>query len=102
VHRGVDLGAPRRGPLIGGGQIAEGRLGHHQVALGIPDEILDDSLALRVVRLAEIRPETVVRREPQVGRRGHHHVGDHAAFQAAHPVGQHLARHPAQLFQALR
>ena len=102
VDHAVDLGAPRRGRHVGGGQVTEGRLRHHQVALGIPDEIFDDSLALRVVRLAEIRPEPVVRREPQVLRRGHHDVGDHPALQAAHPVGQHLARHPAQHLEALR
>ena len=43
-----------------------------------------------------------MRREPQVLRRGHHDVGDHAALQAAHPVRQHRARHPAQHLQALR
>ncbi len=81
---------------------AERRLGHHQVALGIADQVLRDPLRFRVVRLAEIGLEPVMRREPQVLRRGHHHVGDHAAFQARHPVGQHLARHPAQHLQALR
>ena len=102
VHHAVDLGAPRRRLGVGGSQIPERRLRHHQVALGIPDQVLHDPFRFRVVRLAEIRPEPVVRREPQVLRRGHHDVGDHAALQAAHPVRQHLARHPAQHLQALR
>ena len=33
---------------------------------------------------------------------GHHDVGDDAALQAAHPVRQHLARHPAEDLEALR
>ena len=102
VDHAVDLGAPRRGLGIGRGQVTERRLRHHQVALGIADQVLHDPFRFRIGRLAEIRPETVVRREPQVLRRGHHHVGDHPAFEAAHPVGQHLARHPAQHLQALR
>jgi len=40
--------------------------------------------------------------KPDVLRRGHHDVGDHAALQAAHPVGQHLARRPAEALEALR
>ena len=40
-----------------------------------------------------------MRREPQVLRRGHHDVGDHPALQAAHPVGQHRARHLEALRQ---
>ena len=42
-----------------------------------------------------------MRREPQVLRRGHRDIGDDPAFQAAHPVGQHRAGHPAQGLEAL-
>ena len=38
--------------------------------------------------------------EAHVAGGGHHDVGDDAAFQAAHPVRQHLARHPAQGLEA--
>src|ERR1022692_2720549 len=34
--------------------------------------------------------------EPDVLGRGHHDVGDDAAFEAAHPVREHLAGHPAE------
>jgi hypothetical protein len=102
VHHAVDLSAPRRRRRIRRGQITEWRLRHHQVGLGVADEVLHDPFRFRVAGLAEIRPETVMRREPQVLRRGHHDIGDDAAFQAAHPVGQHRARHPAQHLEALR
>jgi hypothetical protein len=37
--------------------------------------------------------------EPNVVGGGHHHVGDHAGLQAAHPVGQHHLRHSAEGFE---
>jgi hypothetical protein len=40
--------------------------------------------------------------EADVLRQGHHDVGHDAAFQAAHPVRQHLAGHSAQHLEALR
>jgi hypothetical protein len=58
------------------------------------------SLRFRVGGLAEAGPEPVVCREPHILCCGHHDIGDHAAFQAGHPVGQHLARHPAQHLEA--
>ncbi len=39
--------------------------------------------------------------EAQIVRRGHHHVGHHAAFEAPHAVGQDDVRHVAGLFEAL-
>ena len=39
--------------------------------------------------------------EPDIMAGGHHDVGDDRAFQAAHPVGQDLARHPAHDLKAL-
>ena len=48
--------------------------GDHQVGLGVADQVLHDPLRLRVRGLAEVRPEPVVRGEPHVLRRGHHHV----------------------------
>ena len=56
---------------------------------------------MRVIRLTKVGPETVVRREPEVVAGRHHDVGDHPAPQTAHPVGEHLARHPAQHLEAL-
>jgi len=38
--------------------------------------------------------------EPDMLACGHHHVGDHTALQAAHPVGQHCARRPTQHLEA--
>ena len=76
--------------------------GDHQIALGIADQVLHDPFRLRVRRLAEVRPEPVVRREPDVVRRRHHHVSDHAGLQAAHPVGEHDLRDPAERLETLR
>ena len=102
VDRAVDLGAPRRGGGVRGRQVPERGLRHHQVGFGIADQIFHDPFRFRVRGLAEIRPEPVVRREPHVLPGGHHDVGHDAAFQAAHPVRQHLAGYPAQDLEALR
>jgi hypothetical protein len=97
----VDLGAPRRGRGVRRRQAGERGLRHHQVALGIADQVLHDPLRFRIMRLAEIRPEPVVSREPHIRRRRHHDIGHDAAFEAAHPIRQDLARHPAQDLEAL-
>ncbi len=102
VHDAVDLGAPGPGRVVRRGQVTERRLSHHQVGLGIADQVLHYSLALRIGCPAKIGLERVMRGEPHVLRGGHHDVGDHAALQAAHPVREHLARHPAQDLEALR
>ena len=62
VDRAVDLGAPRRGRGVRRGQVAERRLRHHQVGLGIADQVLHDPLRFRVRGLAEIGPEPVMAR----------------------------------------
>ena len=102
VHRAVDLRAPRHGGSVRGRQVPERRLRHYQVALGIAGQVLHDPLRFRIARPAEVRPEPVMAGEPDILRRGHHDVGHHAAFQAAHPVRQHRAGHPAQHLEALR
>ena len=102
VHHAVDLSTPRRRCPVRRRQLTQRRLRHHQIAFGIADQVLHDPLRLRVGGLAEVGAEPVVRGEPHILRRGHHHVGDDGTFQAAHPVRQHLARHPAQRLEAFR
>jgi hypothetical protein len=102
VRLSIDRNAPRLRRGGSGGQAGEWRLRHQQVPLGVTDQMLHDPLRLRVPALAEVRPEPVVSGQPHVVRRRDDHVGDHAALQTCHPVGQHHLRHPAQLLQALR
>ena len=84
------------------GEIIE-RFGRdHQVPFGVADEVLHDPLARRVVGLAEVRAEPVVGGEGHVVRGGHDHVRDDPALQARHPVGEDLARDPAEDLEALR
>ena len=97
----VDLRAPLAGRRVGRGQAGERGLRDDQVPLGIADEVLHDSLRLRVGGLAPVRPEGVVAGEADVARGGHHLVRDHAALQAAHPVREHHLRDPAELLEAL-
>ena len=42
-----------------------------------------------------------MRGEPHVVRRRDHHVGDDPALEAAHPVGEHDLRDPAEGLEAL-
>ncbi len=56
---------------------------------------------LRIVALAEVRPEPIVSREPHVLGRGHHNVGNHPRLQAAHPIGEHRLGNPAENLEAL-
>jgi hypothetical protein len=103
VDDGVDLGAPRRGRGVRPGQVRDiGFSGHDQVALGIAHQVLHDAFGFRIGCLAEVGPEPVVRGEPHVLRRRHHHIRDHPCLQAAHPVGQHGLGHPAQGLETLR
>ena len=101
VNGGVDLGAPRRRRSIRCREVPEWCLRDHQVGLGIADQVLHDPLRLWVRGLAEVGPEPVVGSEPHVLPGRHDDVSDDGAFQAAHPVGQDLARHPAEHFEAL-
>jgi hypothetical protein len=57
--------------------------------LGIAAEVFHDALGLRTIGVAEVRGEPIVTGQPHVVRSGNDHVGDHPAFQAGHPVGQH-------------
>ena len=98
----VDLGAPHGCRLVGRSMIIEGLLRDHQVSLGIADQMLHHALRLRVRRFTEIGPKPVVGGETDIVRGWHHHVGHDPRFQAAHPVGQHHLRHPAEGFEALR
>ena len=45
-----------------------------------------------IVGVAEVRGEPVMAGQPDVFGGGDHHVGDHAALEAGHPVGQHPGR----------
>ena len=81
---------------------AKGMAGDHQVGLGVADQVLHDALGLRVRGLAPVRQEPVMGRETHVFPGRDDLVRDHPALQAAHPVSEHLHRHPAQLLQALR
>ena len=101
VGDAVDLGAPHPGRGVRDGKVAERCLRHHQVGLGIADQVLGNPFRLGVGGLAEVRLEPVMTGEADVLRRRHDHVGDHAAFQAAHPVSEDLARHPAEGLEAL-
>ena len=85
-----------------GGQVDERCLRDQQITLGVTDQVLHDPLRLWVPALAEVRPEPVAGGQPHVVRRRDDHVGDHAALQTRHPVGEHHLRHPAQLLEALR
>ena len=69
--------------------------------LRIADEMLDDSLRLRIGRMTEVRSEPVVGREPDIVRRRDHHVGHRPALQATHPIGEHLGRNTAEHLEAL-
>jgi len=73
-----------------------------QVVLGVPDEVLHDPLRLRIGGLTEVRPELVMRGEPDVIRSRHNPVRDHAALETAHPVGQHRLGCPVEGGEALR
>ena len=78
-----------------------GQQRHHQIGLRVAAQVLHDALRLRIGGLAPIRAKPVMAGEPDIVGGGHHHVGDHPALQAAHPVGQHLGRDPADHRQRL-
>jgi len=98
VDRGIDFGAPagrgraRRhqihrpapGALAEVGQSAA----DEQIGLGVADKILHDALGLRVLPVAEVRPEPVVAGEADVVRGRDHPVGDQVGLEAGHPVGE--------------
>ena len=105
---GVDFGAPRLRRGVGGPDVdrgaGDGGLGQQrdgQVALGVAAQVLHDALGLRIVRVAEVRSEAVVPGQPHVIRGRYHHVGDHPALEAGHPVGQHPGRDTADRGQCL-
>jgi hypothetical protein len=54
--------------------------GDDQVRLAVADQVLDDSLRFRVLRLTEVGPEPKVSGEAQVVGMGHHQVGDDAVL----------------------
>ena len=102
VDRPVDLAAPGLRISVGSGQVVGAQVsGHHQIPLGIADEVLHDSLRFGVGTLAEVRAEAVVGGEAHIGRRRHHHVGDDGTLQAGHAVRQHHLGHAAEALQAL-
>ena len=101
VHRGVDLGPPQGGGGVRlvhvhrtAGDLGLGQQRHHQISLRVPDEVFHDPLRFRVVGVAEVRRETVMRREPHVVRCRDHHIRDDPALQARHPVREDLQRDP--------
>jgi hypothetical protein len=106
MDHAVDLDAPRRGRYVRGGRISERRpgpvdSGHHQVGLGIADQVLHDPLRLRVRALAKVRPKPIVHGEADVLRCRDHLVRDDPAFQAPHPIREHHARDTAEHLEAL-
>jgi hypothetical protein len=104
VRRCVDFGAPLAGDVVPRRQIdhtVTTGVGDRNLAFRVADEVLDDALGLRIVRVAEVRSEPVVRREADVVRCRDHHVRDDPALQAAHPIGQDLARDAAEGLEAL-
>ena len=54
-----------------------------------------------IVGVAEVRGEAVMAGQPDVFGGGDHHVGDHPALEAGHPVGQHPGRDTADRGQRL-
>lgn len=64
-----------------------------EVSLGIADELLHHTFRLRIVGVAEVRCEPVVRREPHVVRGWDYDVRDYAAFEACHSVGEYFRWH---------
>ena len=96
---GVDLRTPPSAGVVQHRQIV--RFGQHQIGLRVANQVLDDALRLRVSRMAEVRSEPVVGREPDVVRRRDHHPGNDAALQAAHPIGQDLRGDTAQGVEAI-
>ncbi len=100
-HR-VHLLAPRGGRRVRRRQVSQTRLfGDHQVAFGVADQVLHDSLRLRVVAVAEVGPEPVMGREPHVVRGRDDDVSDDTGFQTAHPISQHRLGHSADRLEAL-
>ena len=99
---GVDLGTPPGRGKVGRCEVGERCLRDHQVTLGVTDQVLHHALRFRVVALTEVGPEPVMGREPDIVGGRDHHVGDHPALQATHPVSQHHPRDPAQDLEALR
>ena len=53
------------------------------------------TLGLGIGGLTEIGREAIMGGEGDVLRVGHHQVGHHPCFEAAHAVGQHVRRHAA-------
>ncbi len=101
MDRGVELFTPRCAGRVGRREIGDGeRGGDHKVGLHVTDEVLDQSLRLGVLALAEIWSEGVVGGEADVVRRGDHHVGDHPALETAHAIGQHGLGDPAHGLKA--
>jgi len=106
VLAGVDLLTPRHcadvepGDALSPWVLVEVQR-HQQVVLGVADQVLHDALGLRIRAVTEVGSEPVMGREPDVVRRGHDDVGDHAAFQAAHPVREYDLRDAAENLEAL-
>jgi hypothetical protein len=101
VRPAVDLLAPDPGRPIGVRQGRKRPRRHEQVALRVADQVLDDTLRLRVVGLAEVGPEAVAQGEADVVWVRHDDVGDGGGTQAGHAVGEDGRRHPACLLEAL-
>ena len=102
MNPAVHLLTPHFGGGVGGidahrPAIGLGQQRHHQVSLGVADQVFHDSFGLRVLGVTKVRGEPVMGGQADVVRGGHHHVGDDAALQAGHSVGQQLAGHSADL-----
>ena len=101
VEGAVHLGAPADRGRVGRREVRERRARDQQVGLGIPHEVLDDTLGFGVGRLAEVGPEAVMEREGEVSGGRHDDVGDDDALETAHAVGEHDRGHTAQGLEAL-
>ncbi len=104
MHLPIDFSAPGARGNIPSLEVRLLRLQQRrdqQVRLGVPAQIFDHALRLRIRGFTKIRFETKPRGKRDVLGVRHHDVGDHAGLQAAHPIRQHRGWHTAQFFETL-
>ena len=89
MHLRVHLGAPRLRLGVGKSQVGHAELvGDHEVGLHVTDQVLDQTLGLRVRPFTEIRAGAVVGHEAHVVRGRDHEPGHRGALQTTHAIGE--------------